>query len=138
MVDSEETFSRGTLGKKLSGLKPYHFTQFVLYLGPLSHNCWFDKIHYFSWNKNYFQCCKIDFLLDFLSQCWAWAQCPRHTNKKDCNNLEVWHQLRQRSKIYFHFNYTIALLRFSLWNWEEQVRSFRLSVIEGITLKMVF
>lgn len=116
-VDSEETSSQGTMGKKLSGLQAYHFIQFVLYLGPLSHNCWFDKIHYFPWNKNYFQYCKIDVLLDFLSEHWAWTQCPRHTNKKDCNYLTIWHQLRQRSKFYFNLNYIIVLLQFSLWSW---------------------
>lgn len=136
-VDSEETFSQGTLGKNAVVYNKYHFIQFFLYLGPLSRNCWFDKIHYFPWNKkNYFFYCKIDFLLDFLSLHWAWTQCPRHTNKKDCNYLAILHQ--QRSKIYFHINYRIVLLQFSLWSWGEQVGFFHLSVIEGIALNIFY
>lgn len=67
MVDSADTFSQDALGRKWRGLQPYHFTQHVLYLGTLSHNCWLDKIYYFPWNKNNcFQHCKIEFYWIFF------------------------------------------------------------------------
>lgn len=37
-------FTQGALGRKLRGLQPHHFTQCVLYLGTLSHNCQQDVL----------------------------------------------------------------------------------------------